>query len=115
MADDSGNVSDGYHTFSELYAHRFALFLALCRALNMGWKSRVHSDGSMYEGWFLVGLTLPMVGEITYHLPLSVWDNAAHLVALDRAPTWDGHTSDEVVERLMLYATLAPYEERVGG
>jgi hypothetical protein len=53
------DVSDGYHTFAELYQHRFALFLALCRALEMGWKSRLHADGTMYPGWFIAGIELP--------------------------------------------------------
>ena len=101
-----GQVSDGYHTFDELYAHRFALFLALCRTLDMGWKSPVHSDGSRYSGWFIAGLTLPMVGEITYHLPLSEWDATPYLLALDRAPAWDGHTSTDVIDRLRLFAAI---------
>lgn len=46
-------VSDGYHTFKELYAHRVALFIALCNTLiehesdvlvDRVWKSKFHSD-----------------------------------------------------------------------
>jgi hypothetical protein len=105
-----GEVSDGYHTFNELYAHRFALFLALCRALDMGWKSRQHANSTMYPGWFIAGMTLPMVGEISYHLPLEEWDKTPYLLALDKAPSWDGHTSDDVIERLRMYAAL-PQED----
>jgi hypothetical protein len=101
-----GQVSDGYHTFDELYAHRCALFLALCRALDMGWKSQVHSDEGSYPGWFIAGLTLPMVGEITYHLPMREWETTPYLLALDRAPSWDGHTSADVLDRLRLFAAL---------
>lgn len=106
MFDDVGTVSDGYHTFNELYAHRFALFLALCRAMNCGWKSQLHADGTSYEGWFIVGLTLPNVGDISYHVPLAMWDQAAHLTTLVRAPSWDGHTAANVVEHLTIFATL---------
>ena len=103
-------VSDGYHDFGELYQHRIALFLALCRALGGGWKSQVHTDGSAYDGWFIAGVTLPVEGiartvAITYHLPQRYWDQAQHLRTLDRAPAWDGHTSAEVVRRLLRYAT----------
>ena len=54
----TGEVSDGYHTFDELYEHRCLLF---CWILTMAsepeqwkiatWKSRKHSDGSAFEGW----------------------------------------------------------------
>jgi hypothetical protein len=98
-----GDVSDGYHSFNELYAHRHALFLALCRATGMGWKSRLHPDGSGIPGWFLAGLTLPVGGDISYHLPDNAWDTADFLVTVPRAPSWDGHTSEDVVERLSLY------------
>jgi hypothetical protein len=92
----------------ELYAHRIALYLALCRAVGTGWKSRLHADGSRYPGWFLSGLELPMVGSVTYHLPDAEWDTTPYLRTLNRAPAWDGHTSQDVIERLRLYAWLEP-------
>lgn len=104
--DAIGQVSDGYHTFDELYAHRFALFLALCRALNMGWKSKVHHAGWEHPEWFIAGLTLPMAGDITYHLPMAQWDATPFLRTLDRAPSWDGHTSEDVLYRLRMFAAL---------
>jgi hypothetical protein len=100
-----GEVSDGYHTFDELYEHRFALFLALLRELGTGWRSHLHADGSGYEGWFLVGASLP-TGDITYHLPEREWEQTGWLTTLERAPAWDGHTSADVVERLRLHAFL---------
>lgn len=51
-------VSDGYHTFTELYEHRCTLWITLCRALRLltvnktqrpepvVWRSKKHSDGS---------------------------------------------------------------------
>lgn len=30
LLPNAGEVSDGYHTFDELYEHRVALFIALC-------------------------------------------------------------------------------------
>jgi hypothetical protein len=100
----TGSISDGYHTFDDLYAHRIALFLALCRATGMGWKSRLHANGSSDPGWFLAGMMLPVGGDITYHLPDSAWTTASFLVTFPRAPSGDGHTSKEVVKRLLLYA-----------
>lgn len=102
---DTDDVSDGFHTFGDLYEHRIALYLALLRELGTGWRSRLHADGSAFEGWFLVGVTLP-TGAITYHLPERDWEETAWLTTLERAPAWDGHTADDVVVRLRLYAYL---------
>lgn len=104
---DATNVSDGYHTFGELYDHRTALFLALMRAHpGKGWWSHYHADGASYEGYYIAGIDLP-TGPITYHLHerfdaclLSLPD----VRELERAPEWDGHTSEDVVKRLCLYA-----------
>ncbi|WP_436351294.1 hypothetical protein [Escherichia coli] len=38
-----GEVSDGYHTFNELYAHRVRLFSSLMHAYaELSWWSRKH-------------------------------------------------------------------------
>ena len=99
-------VSDGYHTFAELYEHRVALFLALAQALGTGWRSLLHADGTSFEGWFIAGLSLPVVGEITYHLPIAMWKQSGFIHTCEKAPSWDGHTPNNVVERLLLYASL---------
>lgn len=98
-------ISDGYHTFEELYDHRHALFLALARALRLGWKSKVHNDGTMYDGWFIAGIPLPTGKTITYHLPMSLWELTPWLIHYIEAPPWDGHTSEDVVQRLLEYST----------
>ena len=56
-------VSDGYHTFKELYSHRVKLFVALLNTLeslhyrinypSKCWKSKLHADGTMFDGWFI--------------------------------------------------------------
>jgi len=43
-------VSDGFHTFGELYRHRAALFSVICNVFKeKAWKSRLHSDGTMFD------------------------------------------------------------------
>lgn len=97
---NAGEVSDGDHTFTELYKHRCLLYLAFLALTKKGWFSTMHSDGSKYDGWFLAGVTLPS-GQISYHLPNEYLEVAAmHLVQLQRGLPWDGHTSTEVLERL---------------
>ena len=101
----TGETSDGYHTFNELYEHRHALFLALA-SLTDSWMSKKHHDESEMDGWFIAGLEL-QTGTITYHLPMRLWDACVKTGAEVRpkAPKWDGHTSKDVVERLMKYTT----------
>lgn len=100
---DPGQVSDGYHTFDELYEHRCLLFAALLSCHNFGgWKSRKHDDGTFMEGWFVAGASLLTVARekmITYHLPEKHWD-LVDVEELERAPKWDGHTSEDVLDRL---------------
>lgn len=106
-------ISDGYHTFGELYEHRIELFLTICRigydlrrlfpnkdAFPPVWRSKNHSDGTSFEGWFIAGMWKEKGKQITYHLPMSKWDNTAFMETLDQAPEWDGHTAANVLERL---------------
>lgn len=102
---DTNLISDGYHTFGELYEHRITLFIALCRiySLEMGgpvWKSKKHHDGTSYDGWFIMGIFKNKGCQISYHLPISRWDDIDYCEELECAPEWDGHTSNDVLERL---------------
>ena len=103
---DVGDVSDGFHTFNELYDHRQTLFVALAnRVSTKAWKSRLHADGTMFEGpedWFIAGLRLPS-GDITYHLEGRFWD-LLRVEELECAPEWDGHTPEDVVTRIRDWA-----------
>ena len=96
-------VSDGYHTFAELYEHRCVLFVALICTIGplySRWRARLHTDGTMVDGWFIAGIDLP-TGTITYHLPIAYWALLdGNAVSHERAPAWDGHTPDDVVFRL---------------
>lgn len=98
----TSEVSDGYHTFGELYDHRCLLFVALMRAHpTLAWRSRLHDDGSSEPGWWAGGLHLP-TGDVSYHLPDALWPllDGATVNTLERAPKWDGHTSADVLQRL---------------
>lgn len=96
-AVESGTISDGHHTFTELYQHRHALFCVVVREYS-GWKSKLHDDGTMYDGWFLAGCETP-TGTISYHLPLAWWDRC-DVVERERAEKWDGYSPNNVIERL---------------
>ena len=99
---DVGEVSDGNHTFNQLYDHRCILFLALMKcAPAIAWYSLYHDDGTTWDGWFIAGLNLPN-GTVTYHFPTKYMLAAAKTGAnaLDKAPAWDGHTPNVVLTRL---------------
>lgn len=107
---DVGAVSDGYHTFSDLYEHRHALFCALAVSHpEISWTATEHQDQSpMYEGYFLAGMNLP-VGSVSYHLPVSFWSllESAGVPTYEYAPVaFDGHTPEDVVARLLEWAGL---------
>lgn len=97
---DKGEISDGYHTFNELYEHRHILFLhALMANRNKAWRSKYHSDGKMMAGWFIAGLETEL-GQATYHLPERMWALFGGIKEVPTAPEWDGHTSDDVLVRI---------------
>ena len=94
---DRGSLSDGYHTFDELYYHRMMLFSIICNTYKeYAWKSWKHSEGDkpMYNGMFIVGVSLPN-GDYSYHYDMQYWDKF-DVKVLDRAPVWDGHEPKDI-------------------
>jgi len=107
---DIGDLSDGFHTFNQLYYQRMMLFATIVKQ-NRGraWKSLRHEDGELCfgGGWFIVGIDTPE-GSYTYHYE----DNYYSLfdcVELERAKHWDGHTEKDVT-RLLSLPTLEKQE-----
>lgn len=97
------DVSDGYHTFGELYAHRHALFANLCMLhRQQAFKTRLNDKGEAWEGWFILGLNTEY-GQISYHLPDRWWDHI-DVPEVERNTDYDGHTSSDVLIRLMRMA-----------
>jgi hypothetical protein len=64
------------------------------------WRAIYHSDGSSYNGWFVLGLWEDSGKQMTYHLPFEMWGKCDFAKTLDKAPEWDGHTSDDVLKRI---------------
>lgn len=106
ISKHKGDISDGYHTFNELYDHRAALTAALFKSLpsDTVYKSKKHHDGTMYDGMFIVGANLPGIGEISYHYDLDPWWDVFNIREVENSPEWDGHTPNDVIERLKAYA-----------
>ena len=101
--DDIEDLSDGFHTFNDLYEQRMYLFAALVKThKDKAWKSMRHEDGEMCFGgdWFIVGIDTP-TGSYTYHYGIKYWD-VFDCQILKTAKHWDGHTEKDVTRLLSL-------------
>ena len=109
ILNNIGEFSDGYHTFNELYDYRKAYNAAFFNELaKQGLydvhKSRLHSDGEIPFGdpnWFIVMAELP-TGQISNHYEMKDWD-LFDIPEKERSNTWDGHSPQDVYERLVKY------------
>jgi len=109
------NTSDGYHTFKILYEIRKAYNVALFNEWAMQkfshldipkynvHKSRKHHDGEYPFGnnnWFIVCAELPN-GKISNHYTMDNWD-LFKIPEYEKALyPFDGHTTNDVVDRLL--------------
>ena len=104
-ANSRGEISDGYHTFNELYRYRMlynaAFFNELAKndAIRVV-KSKRHHDGEecFGGGWFIVMAELP-TGQISNHYERKDWDYFK-CEEVGVAPEWDWHTPEEAARRL---------------
>ena len=103
--EDKGEVSDGYHTFNQLYHQRAVLFATIVNSnKSKAWKSFKHSDGKYcFDSngeWFIVGIDTPQ-GSYTYHYEKKYWD-MFDCKELQYGKEWDGHTEEDVTRLLSL-------------
>lgn len=109
----TGETSDGYHTFNELYHHRAVLFSVIVRDhADLAWKSKAHNDGSMYDGMFIVGIETS-AGQATYHYDIDPYWDMFDCKELERAPEWDGHTPDDAIARIATLGAGTCHEVKI--
>lgn len=111
------NITDGYHTFKELYEFRKVYNAALFNEWAKDWldfgfedsesiqynvhKSWKHYDGELCfgGGWFIVVAVLP-TGQISNHYEAKDWD-LFKIPEVEKALfEFDGHTPQDVINRL---------------
>jgi len=113
----TGETSDGFHTFDELYEFR-KLFNAVLfnewfeqgkYKVHKSWK---HNDGEKCfgGGWFIVMATLP-TGQISNHYEEEDWD-LFKCEERKKADKWDGHTAKDVAKRLSKFTLKNSKEEK---
>jgi len=102
------DISDGYHTFWELYKHRFHLYIALCEKMKFCWhrvvRSKIHEDWlDVWKEWGMFLLCVhTLEWQISYHLDNEYWDKCSFAQTEEKATTqFDWHTSEDVLERLL--------------
>lgn len=102
---DKGEISDGYHTFNELYLYRMLYNAAFFNLLpkNIVHKSKKHHTGEecFGGGWFIVMAELP-TGQISNHYELKYWD-LFDIPEKEYADEWDGHSPQEAANRLQKF------------
>ena len=100
------DISDGYHTFRELYAFRRQYNAVLFNEWANKGVYNVHKATKHFEGdecfgggWFIVVAVLP-TGQISNHYEMKYWD-LFQCDSFDKALfPFDGHTSEDVLQRL---------------
>jgi len=112
--EDKGEISDGYHTFNELYRYRMLYNAAFFNMLpkEIVHKSKRHHDGEecFGGGWFIVMANLP-TGQISNHYELKDWD-LFQIPEKEVADEWDGHTPQKAAERLHKYLLEKQVEQK---
>lgn len=104
---DINDISDGHHTFPELYEYRmlynaaffneWSLRAASVHDVHKSWK---HSDGELCfgGGWFIVVAELP-TGQISNHYKEQFWD-LFDIPEKEIPNEYDEHTPTEAASRL---------------
>lgn len=103
LTNDSGELSDGYHTFNGLYYQRMMLFAQIVKDhKDRAWKTKHHEDGEpcFGGGWFLVTIDTPE-GAYGYHYEDKYWD-LFDCQVLPQAKHWDGYTEEDVTRLFSL-------------
>ena len=108
LMQETERVSDGYHTFSELYVFRKVYNALLFNEWYKQGKYQVHKSWKHYDGekcfnsddWFIVSAMLP-TGQISNHYKKEDWAlfqiEETHKALFE----FDGHTSEDVLERMI--------------
>ena len=106
FVSDVGQISDGYHTFDELYEYRMLYNAMLFNELAKEkvydiHKSKRHCDGNFpfdNPDYFVVVAELP-TGQISNHYRMKYWD-LFKIPEKYKSNEWDGHSPKDVANRM---------------
>lgn len=104
-------ITDDFHTMSELYYHRMFLFSILVSLAQekgfTAWKSKLHADGTMFDGFFIVGITT-LLGNYSYHYPVKFWEHF-DCPEYKTAPAWKGQ---QACDLFMLITLITDFKDK---
>jgi hypothetical protein len=106
------DISDGYHTFKELYDYRMiynALWLNVLVEQGFAEQYKIHKSYRHYDGelcfgggWFIVAADLP-TGTISNHYKNENWD-LFKIPAVEKSIIeYDGHTPEDAKNRMLSF------------
>lgn len=107
QTEDTRQISDGFHTFDELYRYRMLYHAMWANHTTVPIvKSWRHCDGELCfgGGWFIVVAELP-TGQISNHYKEDFWD-LFDVPEVDIPFKYDGHTPEEAADRMERYLDL---------
>ena len=104
--EDIGDLSDGFHTFNQLYHQRAVLFACIVNTHpDISGKSLAQEDGKCCfdsDGkWFIVWIKTPE-GYYSYHYETEKYWNLFKCPIYKTSPHYDGHTEEDVTRLLSL-------------
>lgn len=113
---DVSKISDGHHTFEELYKFRLAYNALIFNEWATQCKYKVHKSyrhesGELCfgGGWFIVVAELP-TGQITNHYRLDYWDWFKIPETEKALLAYDGHTPNDTINRIDDFIKLDGFE-----
>lgn len=105
-----GCISDGHHTFDELYEYRMVYNAMLFNEFAVQGKYGVHKSKRHFTGeecfgggWFIVMANLP-TGQVSNHYKLNYW-NMFDIPEKEKADEWDGHSPEIAKNRMLIFAS----------
>lgn len=107
-------ISDGAHTFGDLYYQRMVLTSVIAKTLvtidkpsGKVFRSKLHADGTMFKDYFIV-VFQTVDGYFSYHYHMDNWDNFYFVKEIPKAPEYDGHTDVDVSRLLTMFPLQIP-------
>lgn len=93
-------------------------FLELCKTVQgttIVWRSKIHSKVNFHgrQSWpgiFILGIHTEQGKQITFHLPEDKWDKCNFARTFSVAPDYDGHSQQDVLERIKNINPNSKYE-----
>ncbi|GHV21870.1 hypothetical protein FACS189428_2990 [Clostridia bacterium] len=102
---ETGKISDGYHTFDQLYDHRCLNFIAFVKNAGLPvFRTTVNFEGQPQGDWFILYTdATDKMKQISYHLPMKYWVLCEFAETTPKVHVFDKHNGEDVLARIREY------------